>query len=356
MIFRQIRQLILFLLLMLSVALLIVACQNFSVEQPPTASSSKPATNNCRIVKHSMGKTEVCGQPEKVVALSPHILDSILALGVQPAGLAQSVNSKSKIYDNPSAQIPYLGQWVTTQPIGLGVHTAPSLERLTQLQPDLILGEDWQNDKYPLLTQIAPTLLFSETKNPNQIQSWQQDIEGIAEALGREAQVKQLLAAHEKQIAQAREALQPVLQAYPRIFLIASNLRATDLESQPESTVGRLLEEIGFEIVRPSGFANSRATISWEIVPKIETDLVIVMTWDNYVSWNPEDTMSEAAMQEKWAQNPLLNSMPAFQQGRVFFVDYYLWSGVTRGPLSDKLILESLPNLLRTSVEEKNSA
>ena len=137
--------------------------------------------------------------------------------------------------------------------------------------------------------------------------------------------------------------------------MIASNLRATDLESQPESTVGRLLEEIGFEIVRPSGFADSRATISWEIVPKIETDLIIVMTWENYVSWNPENTISEAAMQEKWAQNPLLNSMPAFQQGRVFFVDYYLWSGVSRGPLTDRLILEALPDLLRTSVEEKNS-
>ena len=355
MIFRPIR----FLLLMLSLALLIVACQTDSVKQastPSTGSGSTSTADDCRIVEHSMGKTEVCGQPEKVVALSPHILDSILALGIQPAGLAQSVNSKIKIYDDPSAQIPYLGKWITTQPIGLGVHTAPSLERLTQLQPDLILGEDWQGDKYSLLSQIAPTLLFSDRQDPNKIQSWEQDIDGIAKALGREAQVKQLLAAHEKQIAQAREALQPVLQAYPRIFLIASNLRATDLESQPESTVGRLLEEIGFEIVRPPGFADSRTAISWEIVPKIETDLVIVMTWDNYVSWNPEDTMSEAAMQEKWAQNPLLNSMPVFQQGRVFFVDYYLWSGVTRGPLSDRLILEALPDLLLKSVEEKNSA
>ena len=350
MIFRPIR----FLLLMLSLALLIVACRTSSVEQSSIL-DSKPAANNCRIVEHSLGETEVCGQPQKVVALSPRILDSILALGVQPAGFAQSVNSKIKIYDHPTVQIPYLGKWITTQPIGLGVHTAPSLERLTQLQPDLILGEDWQGDRYSLLSQIAPTLLFSDRQDPNQIQSWEQDINGIAKALGREAQVKQLLAAHEKQIAQAREALQPILQAYPRIFLIASNLRATDLESQPESTVGRLLEEIGFEIVRPSGFADSRATISWEIVPKIETDLIIVMTWENYVSWNPENTISEAAMQEKWAQNPLLNSMPAFQQGRVFFVDYYLWSGVSRGPLTDRLILEALPDLLRTSVEEKNS-
>ncbi|MGV2830210.1 ABC transporter substrate-binding protein [Myxosarcina sp. GI1(2024)] len=274
MIFRPIRRSIRFLLLALSLVLLIVACQTSSVEQSSASSGSTSAANDCRIVEHSMGETKVCGQPQKVVALSPHILDSILALGVQPAGLAQSVNFKIQIHDNPTVQIPYLGKWITTNPIGLGSIGSPSLERLTQLQPDLILGENIAHeDEYPLLTQIAPALIFSEIKNPNQVQSWQQDIEGIALALGKQDRVEQLLAAHEKQIAQAREALQPVLQAYPRVLVIASNLRATDLESQPESTVGRLLEEIGFELVRPEGFLDARATISWEIVPQIETDL-----------------------------------------------------------------------------------
>ncbi|MGV2830211.1 hypothetical protein [Myxosarcina sp. GI1(2024)] len=76
------------------------------------------------------------------------------------------------------------------------------------------------------------------------------------------------------------------------------------------------------------------------------------MTWSDDLALNPEDPMPENTMQEKWAQKPILNSMPVFQQGRVFFVDYYLWSGVTRGPLSDKLILEALPDLLLGSVEK----
>ena len=312
---------------------------------------------SCRLVQHQMGETEVCGELQKVAALSPHILDSILALGVQPAAYAEAENLNIQTYDNPAEQIPYLGKWVTTKPMGLGDRDSPSLERLTLLQPDLILGEESNNkDEYSLLTQIAPTLLFSDFKNPDEIQSWQQDIEGIAKALGKQDQVEELLAAHDQQIAQARAALQPVLQVYPRVFVMASNVGATVLESQPESTVGKLLQEIGFEIIRPPGFADSRATISWEIVPQIETDLIIVMSWSNDFALNSEDTMPEDTVQEKWAQNPLLKSMPVFQQGRIFFVDYYLWSGVTRGPLSDQLILEALPDLLLVSVEEKNSA
>ena len=353
-IFRQIHRVARFLLLTLSLSLLIIACQKSSVEQP-TATAPTTTASDCRSIEHEMGVTEVCGQPEKVAALTPHILDSILSLGVQPAAYAEVADFKIQTYDNPTEQIPYIGQWVTTKPIGLGDRSSPSLERLTQLQPDLILGADWQRDKYSLLSQIAPTLLFSDEKDPNKIQSWEQDIEGIAQALGREAQAKKLLTAHDEQIAQVREALQPVLQVYPRVFVLGFNSGATQIASEPESTIGRLLQEIGFEIVRPSGFLDDRAAISFEVIPQIETDLIIVLSWDDNLSLNPEQAMPEVAMQQKWAQNPLLNSMSIFQQGRVFFVDNYLWSGVIRGPLSDKLILEALPDLLRTSVDEEKN-
>ncbi|MEL6441581.1 MAG: iron-siderophore ABC transporter substrate-binding protein [Cyanobacteria bacterium J06621_8] len=344
-----------FLIVGICTVILITACPR----SPDSLESERTITTNpesCRLVEHEVGQTEVCGQPQKVAALHPRILDIILALGVQPAGFAQSANPQLQTYDNPEEQIPYLGKWITTEPMSLGTDSSPSLERLTLLQPDLILGEPWQGNEYSLLTQIAPTLLFSDAKNPAQIQSWQQDIAEIARALGREEQLDELLAAHEARIAQARAALQPVLQAYPKVFLMSSNLNATQVESQPESAVGRLLKEIGFEIIRPPGFPERRVSISQEIVPQIETDLIIVTTWDDNLTLNSEQTMPQATMQKKWANNPLLNSMSVFQQGRVFFVDYYLWAGVSRGPLSDQLILEALPDLLLPSVQAVKKA
>ena len=98
--------------------------------------------------------------------------------------------------------------------------------------------------------------------------------------------------------------------------------------------------------MRPEGFADDRNTISWEILPQVETDIIIVLSHSSDNFFNPEDIL-----REKWAKNPLLNSMPVSQQGRVFFVDYYLWGSVTRGPLTDQLILEALPDLLLSSVE-----
>ncbi|MEM6610974.1 MAG: iron-siderophore ABC transporter substrate-binding protein [Cyanobacteria bacterium P01_C01_bin.72] len=324
---------------------LIVACTPAG-DFPRNNSSKSASPELCRLIQHEIGNTEVCGQPQKVAVLSPHILDNILALGVQPAAYADSAESliSTPLYENPSEQIPYLGRWITTEPVAVGNRDSPSLERLTILQPDLILGEHWQKDKYALLSKIAPTLLFNDAKNPTAPQSWQQDIEGIAQALGRQAQAKALLVAHEKYIAKARAALEPVLEAYPRILLIHSDLDA-QVGIAIGSTTGRLLQEIGFEIVVPEGITTD-ALVSWEIIPQIETQMIMVFDWGDDYFTNPE-----APRQEKWARNPLLRSMPVFQQGRVFFVDHYLWGSHTRGPLSDQLILEALPDLLLPSVQ-----
>jgi iron complex transport system substrate-binding protein len=331
---------------------LIVACDREAYlkgNRAPNSPKSDRVTANsesCRLVQHQMEKTEICGQPQKVAALSPHILDSILALGVQPVAYAETVNLKIPTYDKPAEQIPYIGKWVTTQPIGLGDRKSPSLERLTLIQPDLILGEEWlHQDEYPLLSQIAPTLLFSDDYQPNNLQSWQQSIQGIAQALGKEDQVQELLTILKERIATTRKALQPVLEKYPRVFLFSSNL-TTYVYTQPDSTAGRLLEEIGFEIVQPPGILRE-GEMSWEMLPQVETDLIIVLSWSDDSFDHPE-----AILREKWANNPLLKSMPIFQQNRVFFVDYQLWGSNIRGPLTDRLILEALPDLLLSSVAE----
>jgi iron complex transport system substrate-binding protein len=338
----KLRQYLFLLIIGICIAVTIIACDREASLQGnrPTAANSE----SCRLVQHQMGETEVCGQPQKVAALSPHILDSMLALGVQPVAYAEAQDLKIQTYDNPKKQIPYIGKWVTTKPAGLGDRNSPSLEGLTLVQPDLILGEEQMHqEEYPLLSQIAPTLLFSDYK-PDGQQVWQQDINGIAQALGRKSQAQELLAAYPQQIAKARTALQPILKKYPRVFLISSNL-TTYVASAPTNTTSRLLKEIGFEVVQPQGIQDY-AEISFEILPEIKTDIIIVLSWNNEGFFNPE-----ATLQEQWASNPLLNSMSVFQQGRVFFVDYQLWGSNIRGPLTDRLILEALPDLLSDGVK-----
>jgi len=317
---------------------LVTACSPSSFSESATTPS---LADNCRVVEHAVGETEVCGQPQRVAALSPHILDCMLALGVQPVAYAESTELNVRRFDNPSEQIPHLGNFVTTQPANLGDRKSPSLELLAQLKPDLILGEDWTYGNYQLLSQIAPTLLFSDIKG--EYQHWTNDIEGIAKALDRVEAAQELLIEIPRQIAATQAKLAPVAAMYPNILVISSNQLARSIEVAYNSTAAELLKASGFRIVVPEGVnptSFNSTEISLEIMPDLEADIIFVMSWHEDF-YHPQD-----ALKQEWSENTLLRAIPAFQESRVFFVDYRLWGSNTRGPMTDRLILQKLPEML----------
>lgn len=317
----------------------VVACGS----GPQTPVAVTEVSGLCRTVPHDLGETTLCGEPQNVAALSPHILDSMLALGVQPVAYAETVDLHRQRFDRPAEQIPYLGDRITTQPINLGDRKSPSLEALALAKPDLILGESWMHGKiYDQLSQIAPTLLFSDQKGGTQ--SWQNDIDGIANALNRKAEAEQLHAQFPQLVEAAKTALARVVQRYPKVFLISSNQLTRIIYPAADSTAGHLMQAIGFEIVKPKGIADW-GQISFEVIPQVEADIVIVFAWDDQLE------SPAAKLRQQWASNPLLKEMPAFEQGRVFFADYQLWGSNIRGPIADQLILAALPKLLEGLVK-----
>ncbi|GAB4372130.1 MAG: iron-siderophore ABC transporter substrate-binding protein [Elainellaceae cyanobacterium] len=323
--------------------ILVTACQS-SISEHSLARRESPAQSNpCRIVTHEMGETEICEQPERVAALSPHILDSMLALGVQPVAYAEVTALNLEKFDNPSQQIPYLGNRVTTRPVNVGDRKNPSLEKLALVQPDLILGEAWTSEnQYQLLNQIAPTLLFTDIRGNEQ--AWIHDIQPIARALDREQEAKQLLATHAQQLADVRSQLAPVVAAYPNVLLLSVNTLMNDVAIAADSTAGRLLEAIGFHLVFPEPIAEDETRwlqTSLEVLPTLNADIVIVIAWDSSDPYNPKDQLKA-----KWNATPVLQNLSAAKADRLFFVNYQLWGSVTRGPITDELILTKLPTML----------
>lgn len=345
--FRQWQNWLKRLLLALVAMGLVAACQRSTISNSPVNSSSTAgaavSTASCRVVTHQMGEMQICGQPQRVAALSPHILDSMLALGVQPIAYAEVTALNLEKFDNPSQQIPYLGSRVTTQPVNVGDRDNPSLEVLKLVKPDLILAESWTaQEEYHLLNQIAPTLLFSDIKENEQI--WTHDIQPIAKALDREREAEQLLATHAQRVAEVRTQLQPVVAAYPNVLLVAMNTFMNDVAIAADSTAGRLLEEVGFHLVFPQSVAAGETRwlqTSLEQLPLLKADIVMVIAWDMSNPYNPKEQLKH-----KWDETPILKTIPAAQAGRIFFVDYQLWGSVTRGPITDELILKQLPEFL----------
>ncbi|ASC71019.1 Fe(3+)-citrate-binding protein YfmC [Halomicronema hongdechloris C2206] len=304
-----------------------------------SASTTTQSTADCRVVEHDAGDTQVCGQPQRVATLSPYVLDMMLALGVQPVGHVEYYSSTRQQFDRPSEQIPYLGDRITTQPLNLGERQTPSLETLTLLKPDLILGERWHFQSYDLFSKVAPTVLVDYGEGGG----WQEDIHPIAKALDRESEAEQVIAVHEQQVAAVQRKLASVLATNPRLLLITTvdNLSGS-IHLFNKDTPGTLLERIGFELIGSEGVKRGTGkTISVEVLAQFSPDIVIV-SGSQYGSHDPELNK----FKQQWNQIPILQTMKANRNGCVYFVDNLLWGGNVRGPISEEIVMEQLPELL----------
>jgi len=226
--------------------LAIAACQQqTSQTSEATATASNP--EDCRIIQHEMGETEVCGEPERIVVLGPYILEYLLALDVQPIGYADHVAFHQGDYTNPSQQIPYLGDRITPPIANVGTAFSPSLEAILKLQPDLIVGvADNNTDQYETLAGIAPTLLLDYFDPAESLRA-------IAQAINQPEQVEQLIEQRQQQLALAQEDFAPLVAAHPKVLLLSSSeLQDVRLES-PAGYCSSLLEELGFQRVSPPG-------------------------------------------------------------------------------------------------------
>jgi iron complex transport system substrate-binding protein len=254
-------------------AILIAACQG-GMSDKPNSQRNLPPSTDCRVVEHAVGKTKICGKPQKIAVLEPKILSMMLALGEQPAAYADAYLVRSRQFDNPSQQIPYLGKYVTSQPINLGDRSQPSLESLTLLKPDLILGLNYQDNQ--LFSAIAPTLLIDNEQN------WQDNIKIIAKALDSQKNISSIITSQQQQLARVRTQLAPLVNTHPRVLNIACSQSMNYIEVRYNGYTIELLEKIGFQTVLLPGIEPKlglRPQINLETLAQLDADIVIVNTW-----------------------------------------------------------------------------
>lgn len=345
------------LLLSILIGSLITACNQ---EISPNSASNNNLSRNedCQVIQHGFGQTSLCGKPQRVVALGPNILDSLLALEVQPAGYAEIAQFQRGDFDNPSTQIPYLGKYVKTKPVNIGVSSQPSFELLQKLQPDLIIGGVGANeDEYNFLTQIAPTILV----NNRTTDRWQDSILILAQALQKEDKAQAVIAEYNQKIELTKTKLASVVNQYPKILIISGDLKQIISLSNEISYSGRLLSSLGFKVVSPPELKDQKniSPISFEILPQLDADQILIqgvnMDIKDFIAqklgWgidNFEQKLTDQQLtkvKRKWQENAIAQKMRASQEDRVYFMTYYLWNGL-RGPLGTEIILDELRQLL----------
>lgn len=307
--------------------------------RPPQLSATP---TDCRLIEHQIGETEICGQPKRIVALGPDMLELLLALDVQPAGYADHFAYHQGDYDNPSQQIPYLGNQVDTQPVNVGLADEPSIEAILKVQPDLILGSQLLNQEYKTLSNISPTLLLK-------LFDVETNLRVIAQAVGRTEKAEELIAKRQQQIANAHKDFAPIVDAYPNMLTLgAFNFQALSLVTDANSFCASLIEDLGFQLVYPPGIDGNDPSvvppISLEILPQLnEADSVLILGHNQNqlkrMARFEEHQLSD--FEQAWKKNAIAQSLNASKAGRVYFIPAYLCLGLP-GPIGTELYLNEL--------------
>ncbi|MEO0375287.1 MAG: iron-siderophore ABC transporter substrate-binding protein [Cyanobacteria bacterium P01_A01_bin.17] len=327
------------------VSLANAACQvnpnEISVGPAPTDSANQA---DCRTIQHEAGETEICGQPQRIVVLGPFVLEPLLALGIQPSAYAAHTDWHQGDYDNPSQQIPYLGEYVTHPLMNVGSAPQPSIEVLLQMQPDLILGTNFNNaDEYEMLAQIAPTVLL-------QWDDAETNVRTIAQAVSSPEKAEQVLSARAQQVADAQSRFAAFVADYPNILLFSTNseLQHFSMGNSAHGLCSSLLIDLGFNLVSIPGLRDNQpgaaVPISLETLTQADdTDAIIVIGVREDQPSEKEEHRDHQLTELKraWEENAIAQSLDASKAGRVYFIPAYMCLGLP-GPIGTELYLEEL--------------
>ncbi|AFZ28908.1 periplasmic binding protein [Gloeocapsa sp. PCC 7428] len=319
------------------IPILIAACH---LNQAPTTSYNTASTTQCRSINHEFGNTQICRQPQRIIAYDPGSLDLLLALGVEPVGytgFSQVVPNSLKAGEAIN-EFGYLSDRITTSPTYIGNYSSPSLETILKLKPDLILitysyGDRTQYDQF---SKLAPTLALSGGDFP-----WQQRLLTLAQVLNREPQAQQVLARYQQKVAAAKAKLEPISRNNKVLLLYFARPDHLPI-STDKIFAGALLQDLGFQLVIPQRTIDVDGVIrgvSLEVLPQLEADIIIVMAGG-----------SEGIRKVKqlWNQNPLLQAVS--NDVKLYFVDGYLWAFLD-GPIAAEQIIDNVQELLLPTVD-----
>lgn len=282
-----------------------------------------PACEGRLIESADILHSPVCvpADPRRIVVLDPTFsLGMGLELELPLLGAPLAVMSDHALRDKA------LARGVTD----LGSFMEPSVERIVALRPDLILGTALADRAYPLLSQLAPTVLISAD-------DWQDYLRLVADVAGRREWGEQLLDGYKTRVAALKsrvpERTVSVVRITPWDFQVY-------LDGPKAYGPFAVLRDVG---VRRSAYETTAGNETlkrpdWEALAGLDGDTLL------YIVGGVNNSATSGRHEEVLA-NPLWQMLPAVKAGHVHRLDPAVWMEFS-GVGSAHRVLDDVERLL----------
>ncbi len=287
--------------------LLLLILLAISLSTPVYSQETTTCETGFRLIQHTYGETCVPEQPQHVASLDITIYELMLLTGLRPA--VQTEILINAFYERAHPELVEEIRVLNADVPDMGF--PPNFEVIAEARPELIIGVDdvITEDVYPLLSQIAPTVVISVDPG-----DWRSRLELAGDVLNITDQVDELLAEYDARVAEFQEIvgedLATIEISLVRVFPDQIGIMLTG------SIADQVIREVGLS--RPEaqirdldfvlGELGGRAelTISREDLRLADGDIV-------FVFGAPEELL----------EDPLWQQLEAVKTGKSYAVGYY---------------------------------
>ncbi|MEO0563018.1 MAG: ABC transporter substrate-binding protein [Chloroflexota bacterium] len=312
--FRRLPILILLALLLVSVAPL--AAQDTEDTEILGYTISAPV-DGVRTVEHLAGTTEIPADPQRVITLHDLGLTSAaIHLGFQPIGSLGRVGEGGD-------EFFIMAEGISSEGLThVGAFTAVNFERVVELEPDLIIGRQFEMEIYDELSNIAPTVLMPpEVDNDDITYSAY-----LAALLNRTQRHEELVALYEEKIDLIKQLVPNPEEIYVTTFVMA-DAEGTIQIFGGTLPISRVVDEVGFsrralvrDVYADYVPGDERSRLSLEVLDDLDADFI----FNNYWPWTMEasaDIENGPIWETLWAvqNNQYINSFGSLTYGTGMF-------------------------------------
>lgn len=321
-------------LLLISAMLVIAACSSEETTSSTTETGSETVTEEAVeqqpiTIQGTNGEVTLPAPAKKVVVLEWTYAENLLALGVQPAGMAD---------------IELYGDYVNIEPqldatvVDVGGRQEPSLEAIAALEPDLIIGVSFRHEAMLAdLESIAPTVIFNPypaDESINLYEEMETTFNEMAKAVGKEAEAEQVLADLDVKYEEAKAEIEAANLATKDVILTLAYTGASAPEIRvftPNSMASIILEK--------AGLTNVHTPEQHEIFGSSTFNVEGLVKYEkaNYLYTVPDtDNIYENQLKD----NKVWNNLTFVKEDRLYDLGADTW--LYGGPLSAGTLLDQI--------------
>lgn len=280
------------------VATIAAGCGADDTSEPTAAASTEIE------VAHYSGTSTVPVGPETVVVMDPAMLLSLDALGVEVDAWATL-----------GAGLPDEYAAVTEGLDTVGTSFEPDYEAINALEPDLIVVAGRSSASYDEMTQIAPTVDLTFDPDADYLDAFRERHETLGAIFGVTDEVESQLAEIDADISRVASDITDGTNA----LVLMTNGNEISAYG-PGSRFGLVHDAFGYAPADESleRDATHGDVVSFEFVRDAAPDVMFVI--DRSAAIGEEGVLAEQVL-----DNDLVTETPAWQSGRVVYVDGFAW-------------------------------